>query len=269
VDLSIIIINYNTFELSCQCIQSVMNHVRSLSYEIILVDNASVERPASDFVAKFPGIRLIANSLNEGFAKGNNTGISVARGEVILLLNSDVIVKEGAIEESYRFLNAHEKVAAVTCRLVYPDGIVQHNCQRFPSIRYSLFELFRLQKFLPGNVGGKILLGPFFGYDSIVYPDWIWGTFFMFRKKMLKELHGGKLADEFFMYGEDMQWCKDFQRLGYTSAFIPGVEVIHYMGKSKGAKNELMHKNHRAFLTKYYGRVHIWIIDFLRKILER
>ncbi|HET9054785.1 MAG TPA: hypothetical protein VFM90_11455, partial [Cyclobacteriaceae bacterium] len=149
-------------------------------------------------------------------------------------------------------IRSREKVAAIGCRLIFPDGKVQHSCQRFPSVRYKLFELLRLQKLLPGSTGGKVLLGSFFDHDNAVRPDWIWGSFFMFRRGLLELLPSGKLADDFFMYVEDMQWCMDFTRLGYRIAFEPRAKVIHYMGQSKGSKSSLMETNSGIFMSKYY-----------------
>jgi GT2 family glycosyltransferase len=268
MELSVIIINFNTFDLTCQCIQSILDTTGSVKCEIILVDNASTERSASDFSDIFPSITLVINETNEGFARGNNIGIQKAKGDVILLLNSDALVKPGAIRNSLDFVAKSPKVAVVTCRLLYPDGKVQHNCQRFPSLKYSLFELLRLQKVLPKEKGGEILLGPFFSYNKVVYPDWVWGTFFMFRKSLLAGFRDNKLPDDFFMYGEDMQWCMEFKKKGYKIAYIPTGEVVHYMGKSKGNKDVLMKKNYDAFLKMYYPEWQIRAINGIKNLLE-
>jgi GT2 family glycosyltransferase len=203
VEVSIVIINYNTFHLTMDCIQSIYSIATGLHYEIILVDNNSSDFDVLNFKTRFPQAKLIQSPTNVGFAKGTNLGISVANGEYILLLNSDTLLKNDVPKILHSFLVLHPRVAAVSGRLEYPDGKVQHNCQRFPSIKYQLFELLRLQKLLPKKWGGRILFGSFFDYESVAYPDWIWGTCFMFRKKLLDELPNSKLADDFFMYGED------------------------------------------------------------------
>src|SRR5690242_8685003 len=197
MDLSVIIVNYNTFELSCACIKSVQQKTLGISYETIVVDNASADRDAADLLQLFPEIILIQSETNEGFAKGNNKGIARSKGEYILLLNSDAELENNAAGICLDFLKKNKNVAVATAKLFYPGGNLQHNCQRFPSVRYRLFELLRLQKFLPKRVGGKILLGPFFNYDELVYPDWVWGTFFMFKKDLLNSLENGKLAEDF------------------------------------------------------------------------
>ena len=130
---SIIIINYNTFELTCKCIESVLTHTKELDFEIVLLDNASTENVPGTFKERFPNIQFIQCETNLGFSKGNNLAIQSCKGEVILLLNSDTEVIDDSISESYRELMADTNIGALTCKLIYPNGTVQHNCQSFPS----------------------------------------------------------------------------------------------------------------------------------------
>lgn len=267
MEVSVIIVNYNTFDLTCLSIQSVIEKTNGLTYEIIVVDNASDEISPQEFKNKFPEIQLIVNSANEGFAKGNNLGIVRATGEYIILLNSDAMLKNNAIAICRNSLQQHPSVGAMAARLEYPDGRIQHNCQRFPSIKYKLIELLRLQKIISKKRGGRLLLGPFFDYNDFIYVDWIWGTFFMFPRSILKQMPEHRLPDEFFMYGEDVQWCMEFNKLGYLIAFNPTSHVIHYMGKSGGAKSELMKSNMDTIMRKYYSFFNRKIIDWLDWLL--
>src|SRR5205085_2670410 len=116
MQVSIIIVNYNTFELTCACIQSVLARTEKVSFEIILVDNASVERPAGDFLEKFPSIILVENKENLGFARGNNAGIARASGDMILLLNSDTELMNDAIAICWSFLQTQPSVGVVSAR---------------------------------------------------------------------------------------------------------------------------------------------------------
>ena len=264
-EVSIVIVNYNTFNLTCDCVDSIIKNEPTLRYEIIIIDNASTEIAAPEFKKIFPQITLIESKENIGFAKGNNMGIDRASGEYILLLNSDTILLNNAVSIALEFLHKHYQVSAVAGRLEFPNGKIQHNCQRFPNIKYQLIELFRLQKVFPELK--KKLFGPFFNYKEIAYPDWIWGTFFMFRKSILNELAYKKLADDFFMYVEDMQWCMEFSLRGYKIAFVPQAHVMHLMGSSGAAKNELIENNHSAFMKMYYSGWKRVIINFLKKLL--
>jgi GT2 family glycosyltransferase len=265
--ISIIIVNFNTFELTCACIQSIIDKTLDVAYEIILVDNHSTDVDPQEFQKHFPAIVLIENDTNVGFAKGNNIGIARATGDYILLLNSDTVLKNNAVFICRKFLDENPGTGVVSARLENPDGTVQNNCQRFPSVGPRVFELLRLQKFLPHSFSGKILLGAFFSHDEVAYPDWVWGTFFMFEKRALQKLKHGKLADDFFMYVEDMEWCMQFRNSGFRIAFNPEARVIHYMGKSGGQRNEHIENNMRIFYAKYYSKFRIWLIRMLDKLL--
>jgi GT2 family glycosyltransferase len=267
VDVSIVIINFNTYKLTTECIKSVQALTHNVSFEIILVDNASTEVDAKVFAEKFPTITLVRSLQNIGFAKGNNLGIEKAKGKFVLLLNSDTIFLNNVVNILRDFLQGHPSVAAVGGRLEYPNGEPQHCCQRFPSVRYKLFELLRLQKILSRKLSGRILLGFFFDYQSIAYPDWIWGTCFMFRRELLQLLPDQKLADDFFMYGEDVQWCLEYRKLGHRVAFEPAARIVHYMGKSGAIKSGMMKKNMQELMNRYYSKFHQRCIRFLDKLL--
>jgi GT2 family glycosyltransferase len=122
--------------------------------------------------------------------------------------------------------------------------------------------LFRLQKIFP-RMGKRILLGSFFDYNSTVDVDWVWGTFFMFRRSLLSSLKENKLDDSFFMYCEDMEWCMQFKKMGYKITYTPNAEVLHHLGMSKGKKNELITQNTRAFMAKHYSALRLSVIHFL------
>ncbi len=265
--VSIIIINYNTFDLTCKCIQSIYNYTHDVLFEIILVDNNSTECNPDLFLKKFPLIKLIKSNENLGFSKGNNLGIKYAKGDVILLLNSDTELKENSIKKTYCDLIKKPNIGATTCRLVFQNGEVQSVCQRFPSIFYLLIELFRLHKFLSKQKAGKLLLGSFFDYKESIFVDWVWGTFFMFRASILDLMPNKKLDDKFFMYNEDMQWCWDIKKLGYKIYFNPKTEVIHYMGASLGDKQKFMNENYKLFLKHNYNLVHRILIKLLTKLV--
>ena len=269
MDVSIIIVNYNTYKLTCNCIDSILQHTEDITYEIILVDNNSVEEEPIRYEKLFPQIKVIRLKENIGFAKGNNKGIEASKGSYILLLNSDTELIENSVKIAYDYLMEQSDVGVVSARLIFPDGAHQSIAQRFPSIKYQFIELLRLQKFLPKNIVGKLLLGAFFNHKSNIQVDWVWGAFFMFRREILQKLVGNKLDDTFFMYMEDMQWCKDIKSLGYKIHFFAGTEVIHLMGGSSGAKSELMKTNYNIFLKRNYNGLHSAIIKYLNKFLSK
>ena len=125
VKVSIIIINYNTYQLTYNCIQSIYDKCHGLDYEIILVDNSSNECNPDVFLEKFPNIVLVKSRENAGFSKGNNLGIEKAIGQYILLLNSDTVLVNDAVSICYEYLHSHATVGVVTTKLIFPDGRIQ------------------------------------------------------------------------------------------------------------------------------------------------
>ena len=263
MDLSIIIVHYNTPELTRACIESIYKETEGLTFEIIVIDNASTSHDVNELRDWYPEIVLIKSNTNIGFAKGNNLGLSYATGKYILLLNSDTYLKDNAILGIFKYMENHPEAGAVSARLIFPDGKLQAVAQRFPSIKYQLIELFRLQKLMPAKKAGRLLLGAFFDHRETVKADWVWGACFMFPKSILSQLPGNKLDDTYFMYYEDVQWCMDFNRLGYEIHFFAGAEIVHLMGGSSGKKNEMMLQNGNLFLKKNYP---VWQIKWIKQL---
>lgn len=253
---SVIIVNYNTFEITCNCIDSVIRFTKGVDYEIILVDNASTKDNPDDFLRRFPGIKLIKSPVNGGFAKGNNLGIQHASGDIILLLNSDTWLNEDSISIAARYTANHNEIGPLTVRLVYPDGRLQHYVRAFRSIGNELLDLVRpLLYLLPYKIRARKMLNQYFNSDFDTYCDWVSGAFMMFRKSLLDELPGKKLDERFFMYGEDQLWCYQFKQAGYRSFFLAATTVVHIASASTSADKRLqLHKTliqHELEIMKY------------------
>ena len=263
MDVSIIIINYNTYELTCSCLKSLYQFNENFEHEIILVDNASTECDAILFKNKFPNINLVVSEKNLGFAGGNNLGMEYAIGNYILLLNSDTELIENSISICLDYMNNNKKVGVLSPKLIFPDGRHQSLAQRFPSLKYRLIELFRMQKLLTKRKAGKILLGAYFDHNETTEVDWVWGAFFMFRKEIISLLPSQKLDDSYFMYYEDVQWCMDIKKLGYEIHYLSDTKVIHRLGGSAAKKSELMKNNGKVFMKKNYNKLEKWILEKL------
>ncbi len=268
VDVSIIVVNYNTFELTCSCIASLIRHTDGLSHEIILVDNASLECSPDLFLQKFPSIKLIKSPANSGFTGGNNLGIQIANGNTILLLNSDVILTENSIAKCLLVLSNNNKIGVITCMLRYPDGAIQKQCQRFPSILLTTIELFRIHKLIPQPKRGILMGGGFFDHLSSIYCDSVWGAFFMFPRTVLDSFENNQLPGNFFMYAEDLMWCYKIRKMGYLIYYSSETSVIHYLGASSSESVlRLKHQNEYAFIVKNYGWFYSKILMLLRSVL--
>ncbi|RYU75794.1 glycosyltransferase family 2 protein [Hymenobacter persicinus] len=258
MQVSVIIINYNTFQLTSEAVESIIKHTKGVSYEIIVVDNASTECDPGLFAERFPSIKLVRNPDNSGFAKGNNLGIRHSSGDTILLFNSDAACLNDAITLTYEALQAEKDLGLTTARLEYPDGRVQHSCGRFPSIGLQLVELLRLQKVMTAEQRANILQGAFFTYDKPLYPDWVWGTYYHLKREVIEKMPGQQLADDFFMYAEDLQWSYTVRKLGYTIKYVPEARVMHHFSQSTKKEKRLNQgnmilQNEDIFLNREYG----------------
>ncbi len=270
MDVSIIIVNYNTFYLTSRCIRSVYRYTSGLDFEVILVDNRSAECDADLFKKEFPGITLIKNLENLGFAKGNNMGIEVSKGDAILLLNSDTELIENSVLMCYEKLKLlSTETAIITCKLIYPDGLVQRQCSCFPGIANNLLELTRLHKLFSRQKRAKIMLGFYFNHETDIMPDWVWGTFFMFKRDVIKSLPGKKLNEKYFMYCEDMKWCYDFWKIGKTIYYYAGTKVIHLVGQSVSEsifKIDSIIKNEMDFVAETHNRIYAFFYSIVKSL---
>jgi GT2 family glycosyltransferase len=210
------------------------------AYEVVLVDNASPNDNPDAFLEKFPTIKLVKSKENGGFAKGNNLGIAAAKGDIILLLNSDTILTEDSISMAAIHLQQHPDIGALSVRLVYTDGKLQHTGRKFRSIKNELLDFGRpVLKMLPYKKRSQLMLNQYFNGDYDTYTDWVSGAFMMFFKSRLDKLPGKKLDERFFMYGEDQLWCYQFTQLGYPSYYLSQTTVIHIHNASTAPSKQL------------------------------
>lgn len=238
--VSIVIVNYNTFAVTCHCIDSVLKYTQATPYEIIVVDNASPNDNPDDFIKKYPSVVLVKSTENGGFAKGNNLGIAASKGDIILLLNSDTLLTEDSISITAKYVQAHPETGAVSARLVYEDGKYQSNARAFRSIRNELLDLCRpLLYILPYRTRAKMMLNQYFRGDFNTGCDWVSGAYMMFNRQVLDKLPGKKLDERFFMYGEDHLWGYQIAAAGYRNFFLADTTVIHIANASTEPAKQL------------------------------
>lgn len=213
MDVSVIILSYNTSSLLRNCLRSVINNTFGIDYEITVVDNASTDGSVEMIESEFKEIKLIKNTENQGFSKANNQAIKIARGKYILLLNSDTLTQKNIIESMVKFIEAHEDAAAIGPKVLNADGTLQNMGVHFPTIHGELLLLFRIYKFFPWRTRNRLFHKYFRDENTISQVDWISGCCLLIRRKALEEI--GLLSEEFFFYGEEIEWCYRAQRLGY------------------------------------------------------
>lgn len=263
MDLSVIIVSYNTQDLLKQTIASVINTASNITYEIIVSDNDSTDGSPSMVRREFPDVLLIENKANLGFSKGNNIAMKEAKGRYILLLNSDTVVEGDCLERCIAYMDKHNDIGALGCKIVLPSGDLDHACKRgFPTPEASLYYMLGLHKAFPGNKKYGTYSASHVGEDEVAEVDALMGAFMMLPRKVIDEV--GMLDENFFMYGEDLDWCYRIKEAGYKVVYYPKGQVIHYKGaSSKKKRGKTIYEFHRAmilFYNKHYkDRYNIFI----------
>lgn len=263
MDLSIIIVNYNTKELLKQTIQSVIDNTENISYEIIVVDNASVDGSVDMVNKDYPQVKVIENTENLGFSKANNKGIKIAYGRYIMLLNSDTYVLESCLESCISYIDKYEDIGALGCKLVLANGELDHACKRgFPTPEASLYYLLKLDKLFPKVKKFGQYKMSYVSEDDISEVDSLTGAFMIARREVIEKIGG--LDESFFMYGEDIDWCYRIREAGYKIMYYPKVKTIHYKGQSSKKKRlKTIYEFHRAmylFYKKHYYKKYNFLV---------
>lgn len=253
VKVSIIIVSFNTKELLRNCILSIHKTTKSIGYEVIVVDNASTDGSPEMIETDFRDITIIKNTENLGFAKANNQAMRIAKGEYFLLLNSDTIVKEGAIEALVNFMEKQEKAAAVGPKVLNVDGTLQSKGFYFPSLSESLILLFRVYKFFPKKIRSYLFPKIFRDENTISKVDWVIGCCILIQKDIVYKI--GLLDEALFFYGEEVEWCYRAKKTGYSIYYFPKAEIIHYGGASKiDSSVQRLINNQKALYEKCFGK---------------
>jgi N-acetylglucosaminyl-diphospho-decaprenol L-rhamnosyltransferase len=257
MDLSIIIVNWNSIDLAKDCVASIRSTTRATEYEIILVDNASQPRACREFAASDPSLKLVCSEQNIGFARANNLGLQHARGSMILFLNPDTVVIGDAIDRMAEALVSDAGIGAVGCRLLNQDRSLQISCvQAFPTLLNQLFGVEWLQRRLPTLSwwGTTALYGPPSGEPAEV--DVVSGACLMAKRSVLDEVGG--FSTEYFMYAEEADLCYKIHGTGRKICYVGGAEIIHLGGQSSkeredGFSDVVMRESVFRFLRKFRG----------------
>ena len=245
IDLSIIIVNWNTKDLLAQCLKSLEQTLQRLKMEVYVVDNGSVDRSVELMKEKFPEVIVIQNPTNLGFAKANNQAMKRSKGKYILLLNPDTQVKEGVVENLTHFMDAHPEVGIAGAKLLNSDGSKQNSIANLPSLATELLNKSLLRLLFP-----KTFLGKERNISEPIEVDSIIGACMMVRREAMEQV--GLLDEEYFLFLEETDWCYRLKKAGWKVYHVPQAEVYHFQGKSaekdkKRAKVEYYRSRYQFF----------------------
>ena len=266
-DLSIIIVNYRTYELTRQTIESVINQDIDFNYDIHVVDNASNDGSLQKLQEDFKDngfVKFTENQQNSGFANANNLAIKQTSSQYVLLLNSDTQLKGDCLSLCYGYIQENPQIGALGCKILLPDGTLDKACKRsFPDVNVSFYRMIGLSFLFPRSkrFGRYNLM--YLDENKIHEVDSLSGAFMMVRRDAIREI--GILDEDFFMYGEDIDWCYRFKEAGWKVIYYGKAEITHFKGGS-GRESKVLYEFYNAmrlFYDKHYREKNPLIITYI------
>ncbi len=265
-DVSVVIVNWNTVDILRDCLNSIYKETRGITFETLVIDNASSDSSVHMVRNEFPNTILIANKDNRGFAAANNQGLRQAQGRYLLLLNSDTLILDGAIQKTVRYADAAEGVGVLGCQVWENETTIQYTCFRFPTPWNLFCVITGLAKLAPKS--------RLFGGDRM--REWdrrderevevVSGMFMLVRRAAFEQV--GYLDESFFIYCEEADWCYRMKKAGWRNVFWPGARIVHRDGGGKSTekvniKMEVqLVRSTLFYIRKHYGPVSEALVRF-------
>ena len=254
VDVSVVIVNWNTRDLLLDCLRSIHEAKADLGVQVVVVDNASSDGSVRAVERNFPNVQVAANGANTGFVRANNQALALCQGRYVLLLNSDAQVLPHTLEDCVSFMDAHPSAGILGVRLLNPDGSFQASYTRFPTLWREFLILSGLGRLLVRPTFPSC--GPEFRAGPQKIEGYLEGAYLMARRVAMEAV--GNLDECIFMYAEDVDWCYRFWRLGWEVWYLPQVSVIHVGGQStkkrQGRMEAELYRSRVYFFRKHYGK---------------
>jgi GT2 family glycosyltransferase len=264
LDLSVIIVSWNTCALLKRCLQALEAQLSGLSAEVFVVDNASADGSATLVAAEFPWVKLMANRENRGFAKANNQAIWIAQGKNILLLNPDTEAQPQAVATLMSFLDEHPRAGIVAPQLLNTDGTIQRSCRQFPTFRGMFYELVGLSRLFPQRTEFRQYKMLDFDHSEERQVDQPEGACLLVRREVIEQV--GLLDEGYFMLFEEVDWCYRIKQAGWQIWFTPSAKVVHHYGQSiKQVKARMIISSHKGmyrFWRKHHAGHAWWMWPF-------
>lgn len=263
--LSIIIVNWNVKDLLEKCLTSVYKETQNLDFEVIVVDNASSDGSVEMIKEKFPKVRLIANKKNRWFAGGNNQGFAEARGELILMLNPDTEILDGAIGKMAEIMSGKiplnpplqkgeiSAIGILGCKLLNPDMTLQPSCRRLPRLTDQILILLKLHNFFPWLKPIREYYMSDYKHNDTREVEQVMGACLMARKEIIDKIGG--LDEKYVSIFEEVDFCKRVTDAGWKICFTDKARVVHYKGQSFRQRKIIVNqKNFNHALLRYFKK---------------
>lgn len=231
LDVSVIIVNWNTRDMLRDCLRSVYVQTQGVLFEVIVIDNHSSDGSSLMVRSEFPQVILIENLKNRGFAAANNQGMKIAQGRYLLLLNPDTLVLDHAIQKTIEYADHHFDVGVVGCQVWENENTIQRTCFGFPSVLNLLIQKSGLRRVFPRSRFWTREQMGWWDRNSEQDVDVVSGMFMLVRRPAIDQV--GLMDEDYFVYAEEADWCYRFSRAGWRRVFVPIARIIHRDGGSK------------------------------------
>ncbi len=267
VDVSVVIVNWNTRELLKNCLESVRNTVKGLTWEVIVVDNASTDGSVAMLRASFPEVRVVVNEKNRGFGAANNQAFALMNGHYALLLNTDAVLTENAAAELFAFMESHPEAGMCCGQLLNRDGSKQNSIAAFPTLFTLLVNMPLMECLLPGKYPSKR-----YEHQRPIAVESCVGACLMIRKAAMDAV--GWFDERYFFFLEETDWAYRMHREGWQVFFVPAARIYHLQGQSIGPDIRSRIEFYRSryqFFQKWHGRFYFYLIRgviFLRLLIN-
>jgi len=256
MEASIIIVNWKVKPLLESCLRSVYRYTQGVSFEVIVVDNDSRDGSIEMVATRFPGAIIIGNNRNTGFAAACNAAIGQSSGEFVLLLNPDCELKDDAVSKMTSWLRAHPEASILGPRIENPDSSLQVSVSRFPTLTSQIMIMLKVHNIAPELPALKNYFASDFDYSREAIIDQVKGAALMIRRSAIEQI--GLLDEKFFIWYEEVDWCKRAKDAGLQAWYAPAASIMHHGGASFGQvfgppRQRMLNRSMRHYMLKHHG----------------
>lgn len=252
MDLSLVLVNYRSRDDLLECLASLQGDLASFEHEVVVVDNDGADGVREALAARFPAARCVASGGNVGFARAVNRGISETRGAFVLLVNPDCEARRGLVPALHAHLADHPRCAIAAPRILNPDGSLEYSARSYPTHLTFLFNRYSLlTRLFPGNPWTRRYLLSDWDHASVRDVDWVSGACMLVRRAAIEQVGG--MDEAFFMFNEDVDWCRRMNQAGWTVAYVPDAVVVHHIGASRRrVAGKVILERHRGMMHYFH-----------------
>jgi len=255
MDLSAVIVHYKSLGALPRCLRALSENTTELGLETVVVDNDSGDGVAEVLAREFRHVRLVTNRDNVGYARAVNQGIAATSGEFVLVMNPDCYLEPGAAKALVAHLRAHERVAVAGPKILNPDGSLEFSARAFPNHYTFLFNRYSLlTRLFPNNPFSRRYLLTDWDHMSVREVDWLSGACLLVRRKAIESV--GPMDEGFFMFNEDVDWCRRMKQGGWSVTYVPDAVAVHHVGASRRrVAPRIIVERHRGMI-RYFHKHH-------------